>query len=528
MNKPFENELLQSMAIGPEPAEPIPETVYLLSAVGEAHEAPPAARERAAFSKDGILYVAEGASTDMHVLSYRTTLRRAGLLKSQREVPYTAIKTLYERHGTDRDNVAADGDASTLEQEFVQNVLKEATDLKASDIHFTPINREVTEVRYRIMGDLYPRFKLPNARAGQITRTVYDSMCDRIDANYDVSADQNGRLRHEFCAALGLHNARIATGPVDLGQYMAIRLHYDLGEPKPLTSLGFDEDQAALMEDMSTRAGGIIIFSGATGSGKSTVLANWLSLKQKESNGRRNLVTGEDPPELPIFGAVQKAVQRRSSDREDEARAWSELTDTFLRWDPDWLYIAEMRLRATMDAAIKAALSSQLTFATLHANDASAVQDKMREAGISMSYLCDPAIIVGAVNQSLVPILCPLCSTPYLGSQQTLSSALRQRVEAFCTPHTVRLRGAGCEHCHAGAMTREPAVEVIVTDHEYMSVYAARGSREARRHWIANGGKTKTDSLIEKINAGRLDPRDAERLSSPLNADAWARRSNNA
>lgn len=501
----------------------IPVRLQIKSAEGEEHAAPPAVRERAAFGADGILYVAEASATDMHVLSYRAQLRRVGAYKGTRLVPYTTIKTLYERHEESVSSGSDSGNLNTIEQDLVEDLLKESTELRASDFHIVPISRTQAEVRYRIMGDLQPRFKLPIARAGQLVRTIYDSMCDRVDPNYDETADQNGRLRREFCEKYGLHNARVATGPVEFGPYMAIRLHYDLGEPKPLTSLGFDERQSALMDDMCTRSGGIIVFSGATGSGKTTVLANFLSLKQIEAGGRRNLVTGEDPPELPIYGAVQKAVMRRSAGREDEVRAWTELIDTFLRWDPDWLYISEMRLRATMDAAIKAALSSQLTFASLHANDASAVQDKMREAGIAMSYLTDPAIIVGAVNQSLVPVLCDRCKVPYLGYSETVPAAQRARIDKFCVRETVWLRGLGCDHCHAGVSGREAAVEVLLTDQAYMDIYREHGSRAARRHWISNGGKTKRDSLIEKINAGRLDPRDAERLALPLDADEWAR-----
>lgn len=501
----------------------IPVRLQILSAEGQEHAAQPAVRERAAFGSDGILYVAEGSGHDMHVLSYRARLSRAGVYKETRLVPYTTIKTLYERHAEVISSGENGGNSNTVEQDAIEDMLKESTDLRASDIHLVPLSRTQAEVRYRVMGDVIPRFKIPMARHKQLVRTIYDSMADRVDPNYDETADQMGRLRPEYCDGYGLHNARISTGPVEFGPYMAIRLHYDLGEPKTLIEQGLDEDQAADIDDMTTRQGGIIFFSGPTGSGKSTLIANLLSLKQIEANGTRNLITGEDPPELPITGAAQKAVMRRAAGREDEIRGWTELVDTFLRWDPDWLYLSEMRLRATMDAGIKAALSSQLTFTTLHANDASSVQDKLQEAGIAMSYLTDPAIIVGAVNQSLVPILCDHCKKPYLQARDSVSAAQRARIEKYCAVESVSLRGPGCEHCYKGASGREAAAEVIVMDHKYMSLYRDGGSRTARRHWILNGGTTKRDSLVKKINAGRLDPRDAERLSLPLNADDWAR-----
>src|SRR5690606_12171361 len=184
----------------------------------------------------------------------------------------------------------------------------------------------------------------------------------------------------------------------------------------------------------------------------------------ERDNCARKVITLEDPPEIRIPGTVQKAVLRKGLDRQAEGEAWIAGFDTLMRWNPDWIVAGELRLRETMDAALKSALTNHLTWGMLHASTATLVPTRLQEAGIEMGYLSDPEIFRLFANQSLVPQVCPHCSIPYAKGQGTLSQGLRERIEAHCTPDTVRLRGPGCDNCYRGALRdRTICAEVLAT-----------------------------------------------------------------
>src|SRR5690606_3529251 len=186
-----------------------------------------------------------------------------------------------------------------------------------------------------------------------------------------------------------------------------------------------------------------------------------------------------------------------------------------------WIVAGELRLRETMDAALKSAITNHLTWGMLHASSATHVLTRLQESGIELGYLCDPAIFRLFSNQSLVPQLCPHCSTPYEQSAHRLSHSLRFRVERFCNPDKVRLRGPGCKHCYRGALrVRTIVAEVLTTNDRLLSVYREGGANAMRRAWVRDhGGVTKTAHMIQKINAGIHDPANAERFLTPLDAD---------
>ncbi|WP_454688243.1 ATPase, T2SS/T4P/T4SS family [Achromobacter aloeverae] len=497
----------------------------ILSALeGDPLFAPPAVREKAALDNQGVLFLAEGAEIDLHVQSYIANVRRdsrSGIFKETRHVPFTEIQRIYAEAAERRQLSAAEVVRDTIEQGTVVAVVTEAARLRASDV-FIESGRLRTEVQYRIHGDVEKRFGTTKTRGVRLVRTVYDSMCDSVDPYYNPGRDQSGRMKLQYLHGLGLHQIRVSTGPTDEDRpFMALRLHYDLGEPQSLVALGYTEEHEATVDEAAQNSSGIILFSGPTGSGKSTSLANYVGRRQKMDGERRKVISLEDPPEIPIFGTVQKAVLRRGADREAEGRGWIEGFETLMRWNPDWIIAGELRLRETMDAALKASMTNHLTWGMLHASSATIIPERLREEGIQLSYLADSEIFRVFANQSLAPTLCPHCSTTYAESASQLSASLRARVEQFCTPDTVRVRGPGCPHCHRGSNGRTICAEVMMTSPQSMNVYRHNGELALRRYWVYEmGGQTKTHHLIAKINLGLIDPRDAERIVSPINSDS--------
>lgn len=488
----------------------------VISGEGAQHEAPAAVREFAVLFEDGELWVAESKVLDAHYLSYRGQIKRRGVKFVERTVSFSDVQRAYAAQHTDTD-ADAEGDANSQQQEAVMNWLNEAKKLGATDIQLK-VSLERAEVRYRILGSLETRFDMKADRGRQMIRTICDSMSDGGDQNYDPTRDQNGRIKAEFTPE-GLHQTRVATGPVVDGAFLTLRLHPDHGRTKSLVELGYHEEQAKTFDAVGKLPAGIFTLSGPTGCGKTTTLNNFMRARMAETGYTRNLVDIGDPVEIPIPGSVPKNVERRGGDAEDEARAWAETIDTVMRWDTDWMIIGEMRLRATMHAALKASLTSHLVFSTIHANDANVVMDRLREGGIDIGYLTDPSIYVGFSNQSLVPTLCSHCSTPLVGSGLDTPDVMN-RLGTSCTLTNVRVRGPGCDHCRNGVVSRTVVAEVIRTDDEFMRHYRASGSRGARRYWaVDQGGMTKCQHLALKVSAGLVDPFDGELLAVPLDHD---------
>lgn len=497
----------------------------------EGHEfyASPAVQNKAALTEDGVLLLVEGARSDVLVMSYIASLDRRRELSNGRIVPYTSTKTishselrqLYaEMSGPDVANSKAA--QRTTEQAQVVSMIAEAANEQASDI-FIEISDDAAEIQYRIAGDIERRFGLKPDHAKRLIRTIYDSMCEAAsDGHYDPSRDQSGRIGRRHIDGLNLHRIRVSTGPTDEERpFLALRLHYDLGEPQPLVSLGFTPEHEAAITAVTHRPYGIVLFSGPTGAGKSTSLANLIGYRQKQDNCCRKVISLEDPPEIPIYGTVHKAVLRKGQDRDAEGLAWIAGFETLMRWNPNWIIAGELRLRETMDAALKSALTGHLTWGMLHASSATLVPVRLQEAGIELGYLCDPDIFPLFCNQSLVPKLCPFCSVPYSRASDVLDKESRARIEKHCTPDSVRLRGKGCEHCYRGVQrVRTVCAEVMSTDRALLSVFRDHGALAFRRYWVhERGGLTKGQHMISKINTGELDPVIAERMVLPLDDD---------
>ena len=165
------------------------------------HAASVAAQDTCAFFVDGTLLVAEGASTNIHVMTYKSDLAEKGLLKRQFVVPYQFIQRIYKEGSTglSRDGVAS-GDASTAQQEKFFNILLAAKEALATDIHIL-VDETKAVVKFRILSSVEEAFPLSALEGKTLIRTVYNSMADEVDSFYEESRDQGGRLKKSFTPA---------------------------------------------------------------------------------------------------------------------------------------------------------------------------------------------------------------------------------------------------------------------------------------------------------------------------------------
>jgi general secretion pathway protein E len=316
-----------------------------------------------------------------------------------------------------------DSEASVIK--FVNQILREALEQRATDIHVEPIHDDL-QIRYRIDGVLHEIPVPPNIKVLQAS--VISRL--KIMAHLDIAErrlPQDGRINLE------LDNqpidVRVATIPSVAGESISLRL---LGRERfTFDRLELDKAAQSRIRQLLAMPNGIVLLTGPTGCGKSTTLYTFLaSLNTKE----RRIVTVEDPVEYKLPGVIQIAVKPEIN------LTFANGLRSILRGDPNVIMVGEMRDRETAEIAIRGALTGHLVFSTLHTNDAIGGITRLIDMGI------EPFLVANAVRafiaQRLVRVLCSNCKRPV----EHATSYLKQI--GFPMEHSSKTMGAvGCEHC---------------------------------------------------------------------------------
>jgi general secretion pathway protein E len=324
---------------------------------------------------------------------------------------------------------------------FVNQILREALQERATDIHVEPVENNL-RIRYRIDGVLHevpvpPRIKV-----------LKDSVVSRLKvmANLDVAEKrmpQDGRINLELEGKP--IDVRVSTLPSVDGESISLRL---LGQEKfDFKKLGLDEKSSENIERLLAYPNGIILLTGPTGCGKSTSLYTFISrLNQKE----RRILTIEDPVEYKIPGVIQ--VQVKSDIKLDFATGLR----SFLRGDPNVIMVGEMRDLETAQIAIRASQTGHLVFSTLHTNDSISGITRLIDMGV------EPFLIASSVRvfiaQRLVRTLCSKCKQP----AHYHEAELREIGFPLEWADTIQ-KVVGCDHCHGtGYKGRTAIYEICV------------------------------------------------------------------
>ncbi|MBI4024412.1 MAG: type II/IV secretion system protein [Verrucomicrobia bacterium] len=319
---------------------------------------------------------------------------------------------------------AEDSEASVVK--FVNQIIREALEQRATDIHFEPVQDDL-RVRYRIDGVLH---EIPVPAQMKVLQASVISRL-KIMAHLDIAEKrlpQDGRINLE----LEGHpiDVRVATIPSVIGESVSLRL---LGQERfDLARLGLDEVSQGKIRYLLDLPNGIVLLTGPTGCGKSTTLYTFLSsLNVKE----RRIVTIEEPVEHQVPGVIQMAI------RPEIDFTFAKALRSILRGDPNVIMVGEMRDFETAEIAIRAALTGHLVFSTLHTNDAIGGITRLIDMGV------EPFLVGSAVRafiaQRLLRVLCPECKGPARHSEPYLKT-LRFPLEHA---HAL-LKANGCERCH--------------------------------------------------------------------------------
>jgi general secretion pathway protein E len=294
---------------------------------------------------------------------------------------------------------------------LVNNLVAQAVEARASDIHLEPGEREF-EVRLRIDGVLHRRSVLGIDR--------YPAVASRIKliAGMDIAErrlPQDGRISTR---AAGVDiDVRVSSIPAVHGESIVMRLLPKKQADLSLDRLGMRPAQLALFKRWLGIPNGLVLVTGPTGSGKSTTLYSALATTNDFS---RKIVTVEDPVEFRLPHVIQ--VQTQAEIGYTFARALR----AFLRHDPDIIMVGEIRDRETAEIAIQSALTGHLVLATLHTNDAPSAITRLEDMGV------EPFLVAAALRavmaQRLVRRLCESCAqaadAPAAVSEQAFGIAL--------------------------------------------------------------------------------------------------------
>jgi type IV pilus assembly protein PilB len=324
---------------------------------------------------------------------------------------------------------------------FVDNVLNEAIRLEASDIHIEPF-KDNAQIRFRIDGVLkimeqFSKF-LNNNFTGE--NKSYNAVITRLKilSKLDIAerrVPQDGGATFKYGDKD--IDLRVSIMPTKNNERIVMRvLNKDAGN-QSLDKLGFVVEDLKNLKEAIHAPQGMILVTGPTGSGKTTTLYSILQTINKPS---MNILTAEDPVEYELEGIGQVQV------REDIGYTFESALRSFLRQDPEVILVGEIRDKATVDIALKAALTGHLVFSTLHTNDAPSTITRLQNMG-TPDYLIAAAVSM-VMAQRLARKNCPDCRIPDPNVTPKILSSL-----GFTLEQASRIKptiGKGCATCASG------------------------------------------------------------------------------
>ena len=320
---------------------------------------------------------------------------------------------------------------------FVDNILNEAIKLETSDIHIEPF-KETAHVRFRVDGvlrvmDKFTDFlnKDPLNYNSVVTRVKILSKLDIAERR--VPQDGGATFKYGDKEM----DLRISIMPTKNNERIVMRLLNKEAGDKSLDKLGFSDEDLKLLTDAINSPQGMVLVTGPTGSGKTTTLYSILKTINKPS---MNILTAEDPVEYELEGVGQVQV------REDIGYTFEKALRSFLRQDPEVILVGEIRDKATVDIALKAALTGHLVFSTLHTNDAPSSITRLQNMG-TPDYLISAACTL-IMAQRLARRTCTECRVP----DDKITPKILNTI-GFTEAEATRVKlviGKGCEACASG------------------------------------------------------------------------------
>lgn len=426
---------------------------------------------------------------------------------------------------------SSDSTLSATEVELAaRQLLMDAERRGTSDIHIETRNDHV-EVYYRIHGKRMRMGDLSIKRSEAICNFLYNwkSTDSSRGTGWNKGDVQDTNFGFEMEGDHGMLNVRFHSAPIHpQGNYQGVmrllRPASSSGGFRPLSLIGYTEDQATEIMEMIGGGSGIVLIVGPTNSGKSTTMQSAVDAVREIRGRTIKVSTIENPVEYEMVGACQMAASSEEFDKYLKAS---------LRQDPDVVVVGEIRDQLAAETTKNLVLAGHKIFSTLHVYEAPAAFSRLMQLGVSRGLISMPGFISGIVYQRLVPVVCPHCSYRYkdIAGNGMLSEALERRLGRTINvdEDDVRfIRDGGCEHCDfLGVVGRTPCAEVLKPDSHYLDLVRREDDAGAKEYWLSqlgariglNSSPTALSHAKFKMRQGLVDARDVESELSLLTSE---------
>ncbi|HET8871121.1 MAG TPA: type IV-A pilus assembly ATPase PilB, partial [Aquabacterium sp.] len=367
---------------------------------------------------------------------------------------------------------------------FLQKMLIDAINARASDLHFEPYEYNY-RVRFRIDGELREITQPPVA--------IKDKLASRIKviSKLDIAekrVPQDGRMKLKF--GNKAIDFRVSTLPTLFGEKIVIRILDPSSAKLGIEALGYEPEEKERLMRCIQRPYGMVLVTGPTGSGKTVSLYTCLNILNQPGV---NISTVEDPAEINLPGINQVNVNDKAG------MNFATALKAFLRQDPDVIMVGEIRDLETADIAIKAAQTGHMVMSTLHTNDAPTTLTRMMNMGVAPFNIASSVILITA--QRLARRLCENCKAPAEYPREALLRAgfKEEDLDGRWKPY----KAIGCSSCNNGYKGRVGIYQVMPISEEIQRIILTQGTAmdiaaQAKRE----GVRDLRESGLVKVKAG--------------------------
>lgn len=393
--------------------------------------------------------------------------------------------------------MTADGNLEQAVPRVLCELVGQAREARATDMHLEPGEKE-PRLRLRVNGLLYEMPPPPGE--------LYPNLVARLKvlAELDVAEKRVPQSGYAGLTVAGRRvDMRVSTFPSIFGEGVAVRLLDRSNITLGFDRLGFSAALAGVYSRLIEAPYGMILVTGPTGGGKTTTL--YASLNRIR-DGRKKIITLEDPVEYHLDGIVQGQINSRAG------FTFAEGLRSILRQDPDVVMVGEIRDRETAAIAMQISLTGQLVFATLHANTAPGAITRLLDMGLE-PYLVGSSLL-GVLNQTLVRHVCDECRVPAEPDQAMLAAA---GIAGDTVGSPAFSRGQGCATCgQTGFRGRVGLYELMVVNRAISEAILVRPTVEqVTRLARENGLLSLRGDGLQKAAAGLTTLEDVLRVTRP-------------
>ncbi|MBA3685695.1 MAG: type II/IV secretion system protein [Planctomycetes bacterium] len=378
---------------------------------------------------------------------------------------------------------------------FVQQIIANALNSRASDIHIEPMSDHL-RIRYRIDGVCFTMDPAPKRLQGPVIQRLKIMADMRIE---EKRMPQDGRIKVKIGDKK--IDLRVSCLPAIHGESVVMRILDSENLKKSLDDAGFDPSDLKIYNGLIKRPNGIILVTGPTGSGKTTTLYATLNALNTVD---RKIITAEDPIEYNLAGINQCQINSKIG------LDFPRILRSMLRQAPNVILVGEIRDGATANIAIQAALTGHLVFSTLHTNDAPSAITRLIDMGVAPFLVATS--IQAIVAQRLVRTNCPHCLEPFEPDPRQIE-LLDLKPEQLAGRRW--MHGKGCDQCKgSGYRSRRGIFEMMVMTRQIRDLAFNRApASEVRRAAIANGMCTLAMDGARKALQGITTPEEVLRMA---------------